>query len=368
MALDHTRDYFHASAYFFNPLDPQQTTWSIFLTRWITHFCAPAFSFLAGISAFFVGRRKRPKELSQFLIKRGLWLVFIQMTVINFAWYFNIRFYQIELDVIGSLGVSMIFLALLVRTPPKFILVFSCLMIFGHNFFDNVHFNGNFWWQVLHESVSYPFSDGYVFNIWYPLIPWIGVMSLGYWMGKFYDKSYDANKRKKLFIVLGISSIALFFLLRGFNIYGNPTSWVDYQSISKNLMSILDVNKYPPSLSFLLMTLGPTFLFLAYSEKAKGKLVSFIMVFGRVPFFYYIIHLYVIHVLAMIASALTWTGWQAMVLNEWVTDVAALDGYGFSLWVVYLIWAFIIFTLYPICKRFDRYKMSHKNKSWLSYL
>lgn len=368
MALDHTRDYFHESAFLFNPLDPQETDWPLYLTRWVTHFCAPAFSFLAGISAFFVSRRRSPLELSKFLIKRGLWLIFIQITVINFAWYFDPTFHWIELDVIASLGVSMIVLSILVHTPKSFILVFSCLLIFGHNLFDNFHFNGSPWWAILHEEGSYPIFGNFTFIIWYPLIPWIGVMSLGYWMGSFYDKSYEPIKRKKTFISLGLMSIALFIVLRGFNIYGNPTPWVDFGSISKNLMSLLDNNKYPPSLSFLLMTLGPVFLFLAYSENAKGKLVRFFMTFGRVPFFFYILHLYAIHILAMIASDLTWTGWEAMVLKEWVTDVDALVGYGFSLGAVYLIWALIIMFLYPISKKFDQYKMSHKEKEWLSYL
>lgn len=368
MALDHTRDYFHSAAFIFNPLDPQQTTWPVFLTRWITHFCAPAFSLLAGISAFFVGRRKTPHELSKFLVKRGLWLFFIQLTVIQFAWYFDPHFRWIELDVIGSLGVSMIVLAFLVHTPQKFILAFSCLTIFGHNLLDNVHFNGSVWWAVLHEEASYPLGGGYTFIIYYPLIPWIGVMSLGYWMGKFYDKAYDPGKRKRLFITLGISAMVMFIILRGFNLYGNPDPWVDYNSHSMNLMSILDTNKYPPSLSFLLITLGPFFLFMAYSENAKGKVVSILMAFGRAPFFFYIIHLYVIHALAMLATELTWTGWETMILAEWVTDVEALRGYGFSLPAVYLIWGVVIILLYPVCKKFSNYKMNHKEKQWLSYL
>jgi uncharacterized membrane protein len=368
MALDHTRDYFHADAFMFNPLDAQLTNWSIFTTRWITNFCAPAFSFLAGISAFFVGRRRSPLELSKFLFKRGLWLIFIQITIINFAWFFDPTLPAIELDVIASLGVSMIILSFLVHTPNYFILAFSCLLIFGHNFIDAVHFDGSVWWSILHEQASFPINNTYTFYVWYPLVPWVGVMSLGFWMGKLYDKTYDPSRRKKELIWLGFSAIALFIILRGLNIYGNPTPWVDLDSISKNLMSILNVHKYPPSLSYLLITLGPTFLFLAYSEKLKGSVVRFFMTFGRVPFFFYILHLYAIHLLAMLASEVTWTGWQTMLLTGWVTDVDALKGYGFSLGVVYFIWALIIIILYPICKKFDRYKMNHKEKEWLSYL
>jgi uncharacterized membrane protein len=368
MALDHTRDYFHAEAFLFNPLDSHVTDWPIYTTRWITNFCAPAFSFLAGISVFFVSKRRSPFELSKFLIKRGLWLILIQITIINFAWNFNPTFRSIELDVIASLGISMIILSFLVHTPKYFILAFSCLLIFGHNLFDSIHFNGSVWWSILHETGSFPINNSKTFSVWYPLIPWVGVMSLGFWIGKFYDKTYDPNERKKWFIWLGFSAITLFVILRGLNIYGNPIPWVDFNSISKNLMAILDTHKYPPSLSFLLMTLGPTFLFLAYSENLKGKVARFFMTFGRIPFFFYIIHLYVIHLLAMLASEITWTGWQTMLLSEWVTDVDALKGYGFSLEVVYLIWALIIIIIYPICKKFDHYKMNHKEKEWLSYL
>lgn len=369
MALDHTRDYFHASAFLFDPLNPEQTTWATYLTRWITHFCAPAFSFLAGVSAFFVARKKSGSELSMFLFKRGLWLVFIQQTIIQFAWYFSPKMNWIELDVIASLGISMMVLALLVHTSRAFILGLSLLMIFGHNMLDFLDTNESVWWAILHKWTVTPMNDYFTFAVYYPLIPWIGVMALGYWMGHhFYAKTYAPLLRKKNLNYLGLGAILLFFILRGFNLYGNPTAWEARDNISHSLMALFDVNKYPPSLSYLLITLGPALLFMANSEKLKGKLVDFIMVFGRVPFFYYILHLYAIHLGAMIAAEITWNGWETMILDEWVTDSAALDGYGFSLGVVYLIWILIIAIIYPLCKAFDRYKQSHKEKTWLSYL
>ncbi len=367
MALDHTRDFFHADVFVFGPLDPQSTTWPIYITRWITNFCAPAFSFLAGVSVFFVSNKKSPKELSAFLFKRGIWLIFIQLTLINFAWYFDMGMRYIELDVIASLGVSMIALAALVHLPKKFILVFSIVMIAGHNLLDRVNLD-TFWWAILHEQGSFPITNHFSFDVYYPLIPWIGVMSLGFSIGHFYHKSYDSNLRKKRFIWIGASAIILFLLLRVFNLYGNPTAWTDFGSFSKNLMSILNVNKYPPSLSYLLITLGPTFLLMAFSENIKGRVVDFFMVFGRVPFFFYIAHLYVIHLFAMLAAELTWTGWQTMVLDVWVVDEPALKGYGFSLIGVYFIWMLVIATLYPISRKFDRYKQNNKDKTWLSYL
>ena len=368
MALDHTRDYFHAAAFYFNPTDPAITTWPIFLTRWITHYCAPVFCFLAGISAFLVGRKKNTRELSSFLLIRGIWLIIVQMILVNFAWTFDVSFRYSELSVIWSLGISMIVLAALVHWSKTAILVFSILVIFGHNLLDSVHFENNSWWAILHESGPIRFSQEYVLYVAYPLIPWMAVMSLGYYFGALYDKQVPVIVRKKTLTIIGISCIALFIILRWSNLYGDLSTWENYNSASKTLMSFLAVTKYPPSLTFLLMTLGPSFLLLANAENLRGWIVNFFSTFGRVPFFYYIIHLYLIHFLAGIVAKLTGYGWNMMVLSDWVTDVPILKGYGFRLWGVYFIWIIVIGLLYPLCRWFDAYKLNHKEKWWLSYL
>ncbi len=367
MALDHTRDYFHFSAYYFNPADPVQTTLPIFFTRWITHFCAPTFSFLAGLSAFMAGKRKTTSQLSGFLFKRGLWLVFIEFTIVNFGWYFNIHFNSFDLIVIWSLGISMICLAALIHLPRKYILLFSLLLIFGHDLLDHIHFNGNFLWSVLHEPGLFNITDSVHLFVGYPLIPWIAVMSLGYYFGSFYDKSYDPARRKRIFNIIGLSAIILFIILRYINKYGDPFAWTHYDDFSKNLVSFLNPNKYPPSLMYLLMTLGAAFLFLANAENLKGRIVNFFSTFGRVPFFYYILHLYFIHLTAMLFAQLAGFGWQQMILTDWIDVLPSMKGYGFSLWVVYVVWAGIIILLYPFCKKFDTYKLNHKEKWWLSY-
>lgn len=177
MALDHTRDYFHYSAFFFDPTDPTQTTLPIFFTRFITHFCAPAFSFLAGLSAFMIGKRKPLNELSSFLFKRGLWLVFIELTIVNFAWYFDIGFATFGFQVIWVLGISMIFLAGLIHLPRKVILVFSIVLIFGHNLLDNIHFKNSIIWTFLHERGPFLTTPNHVFRVGYAMIPWVAVMS-----------------------------------------------------------------------------------------------------------------------------------------------------------------------------------------------
>ncbi|WP_293875224.1 heparan-alpha-glucosaminide N-acetyltransferase domain-containing protein [Flavobacterium sp.] len=368
MALDHIRDYFHYSAFFFDPADPAQSTLPIFFTRFFTHFCAPAFSFLAGLSAFMIGKRKSKSELSSFLFKRGLWLVFIEMTIVNFAWYFDVYFRSPGLLTIWSLGISMMVLATLVNLPRNFILGFSLLLIIGHNLLDTVHYNGNVLWAILHEFKFFKLTNGVKFLVAYPIIPWIAVMALGYYFGAFYDKAFDAEKRRKLLNTIGIVALIAFVILRLSNVYGDSNLFKDYGSLSKDLISFLNPSKYPPSLDYLLMTLGVAFLFLANAEKLRGKVVNFFCVFGRVPFFYYIIHLYLIHVVAVFAAYFTGFGWKALVLPIFIIRVEVLKGYGFPLWVVYCVWIGVILLLYPLCKKFDAYKQAHKEKWWLSYL
>ncbi|TAG30682.1 MAG: DUF1624 domain-containing protein [Sphingobacteriia bacterium] len=369
MAIDHVRDYFHYSAFMFDPTDPTQTTLPIFFTRFITHFCAPAFSFLAGLSAFMIGKRKSINELSSFLLKRGLWLVFVEIIIVNFGWKFDFNFTYTNLATIWQLGISMIVLAGLIYLPKKFILAFSLIIIFGHNLLDNIHFDGSYFWSMVHEPKKFEFIEGRTVLFGYSLLPWIAVMSLGYCFGSLYDATFDIQKRKRILNDLGIGSLVLFFILIAINKYGNPVKWTNYGDTTKTIMSIFDVNKYPPSLLYLLITLGGTFLFLANAEKLKGKVVDFFCVFGRVPFFYYILHIFLIHFIAVFAAEFTGFGWEIMVsMPKFVTRIETLKGYGFNLITVYIIWIVVIALLYPLCKKFDAYKQNHKEKWWLSYL
>jgi len=365
MALDHTRDYFHQTFILLDLTNPEHTNWPIYLTRWVTHFCAPAFSFLAGVSAFIVGRRKTKNELSVFLLKRGLWLVFIELTIITFAWYFDIRFRNFDLAVIWSLGISMIFLAALIHLPKNIILIIACLLIFGHNLLDTIHFDGSVWWGIVHEQSFFRLSDALSLNVIYPIVPWIGVMALGYYFGAFYTPSFEPAKRRKLFNTIAILAIALFVVIRWTNVYGDLVQWKQYGNFNMTLFSFFNLTKYPPSLLYLLVTLSGTLFFLANSENWKGRIVNFFTLFGRVPFFFYIFHLYLIRVLAMIVAELTGYGWELMVQTSFEID---LKDFGFNLGIVYLIWIGIILMLYPVCKKFDSYKQSHKDKWWLSYL
>lgn len=368
MALDHVRDYVHGPAFLFDPADPEQTTLAIFFTRWVTHFCAPAFSLLAGMSAFLVGRRKSKNELSAFLLKRGIWLIFIELTLVNFGWLFDFGHGTILLQVIWSLGISMIVLAGLVHLERRILLVLSLVLIVGHNLLDRFELNDSIVWALVHQLNIFMLSDNLMFVVGYPIIPWIAVMSLGYVLGSYYDGNVDAGTRTRTFNLMGAMAIVLFFTLRWSNVYGDPIDFQQFGVISKNLVSFLNPTKYPPSLSFLLMTLGGTLLLLANSEKWKGKAVDFISTFGRVPFFYYIIHIYLIHLIAFGLATLTGFSWQKnMVLVTWGIGENPIPGYGFPLWVVYVVWVSVILLLYPICRKFDQYKQGNKDKWWLSY-
>ncbi|HEY4323989.1 MAG TPA: heparan-alpha-glucosaminide N-acetyltransferase domain-containing protein [Mucilaginibacter sp.] len=372
MALDHVRDYLYRDSFLYDPLDFSKTSGVLFFTRWITHFCAPIFMLLAGSSAYFIGRTKTKNELSAFLFKRGLWLVFLELIVTNFAWNFNITFPMLLLITIWALGISMIVLAGMVQLPKKLIFVICIILVAGHNLLDGINIPGNtlpaFGWAVLHAQAAF-FWHKEIILVGYPIVPWIGVMPLGYLLGEWYAKGYNTEKRKKNLLLLGASCIVLFIVLRYSNIYGDPLKWSTQKDALFTFLSYLNVTKYPPSLLYLLMTLGAAFLFLSFAEKAKGAVVNVVSVYGRVPMFYYLIHIYVIHLIAMVSSAIIpGQDWKIWILDKPIWFTHDLKGYGFSLPVAYFIWIAIVVALYPLCKRYDRYKQAHKEKWWLSYL
>ncbi|MEO6453474.1 MAG: heparan-alpha-glucosaminide N-acetyltransferase domain-containing protein [Ginsengibacter sp.] len=370
MALDHTRDYFHWSAMLFDPLDLEKTSIPIFLTRWITHYCAPVFVFLAGTSAFFIGVRKGKKELSAFLLKRGLWLIVLEITVISFGWFFNIHFTLIVLQTIWALGFGMIALSALIHLPKRLILITAIAIIFGHNLLDLVHVAGQnapaLGWSLLHDPNGFVFSS-LTLIVGYPVLSWIGVMAAGYCLGELYVR-YSHEKRKKILLYLGLSAIFIFILLRFINIYGDSKPWSAQHTSAFTFFSFVNTTKYPPSLLYILMTLGPALIFLALAEKPLNRFTRIITVYGRVPLFYYVLHIYFIHLLAMLAAQLTGYNWSNMILHSFPGNIPSLRHYGFHLWFVYVVWIIIVVALYPLCKWYNKYKIVHKEKWWLSYL
>jgi len=371
MALDHVRDYFHLGAQSYDPVNMETTYPLLFFTRFITHYCAPIFVFLAGTSAFLYGAKKTKKQLFNFLITRGIWLVFIEIFVISFLWRFDVHYGFFALQVIWAIGICMILLGLLIYLPKKWILVIGLLMAFGHNLLDGIMLQGtglkSVTWYILHQGGVINLGPR-VMGFFYPIIPWVGVMALGYYFGSFYKSGFDVQLRKKLLLRLGLGSIILFLILRIINVYGDPIPWATQKNGMFTLMSFLNVYKYPPSLLYLLITLGPGFIFLYATESIQNKVTDFFLVFGRVPFFYYVLHLFMIHVAAMIGLAITGGNWHDLIFEGSAFAPSKMATYGYSMFVVYLVWIGIVLILYPICKRFMEYKVSHKEKWWLSYL
>lgn len=372
MALDHVRDYFHFGGIQGDPSNLETTTPILYFTRFITHYCAPIFVFLAGTSAFLYGRNKSKTELFKFLFTRGVWLVFLELVVNNLIWTFDLSYSFQVVQVIWAIGFSMIFLSLLIFFRIRYIVLIGLVIVGAHNLLDHIVAEGSglssLVWYALHQQKFLVLGTDRLIIFMYPLIPWIGVMALGYCFGKFYSSDFDSERRKKYLLTLGLACLALFFLLRGFNLYGDPAPWIAQDTVAKTVMSFFKVTKYPPSLSFLCITLGPAFLFLYAFEKTKNKLSDFFLVYGRVPLFYYFLHMMVIHSLALIGILLFGGDWRLMIFDASTVMSGQLAGYGYSLGVVYGVWIGVVLLLYPVCKKYMIYKANNRSKWWLSYL
>ena len=373
MALDHVRMYFGYGTWYSEPTNLTTTTPLLFFTRWITHFCAPVFILLSGTSAYLYGIKKgNIKDVSKFLLTRGLWLIFVELVIVNFAWTFDITYSFRLLQVIWAIGISMVALSALVFLPNVYIFVIGMIFVFGHNLLDSISGSGNsisaLTWYVLHQPQTVFFDSGNMVNFVYPVLPWIGLMGIGYALGTLYHQDFDADRRRKWLLRIGFFLVGLFIVLRGFNLYGEPKIWSEQSSLTYSIMSFLNTTKYPPSLHFLLMTIGPALIFLSFSEKLNNKLTTPIIVFGKVPFFFYIVHLYFIHVLAMIFIVLNGHKWDEYILSAEGIRSGALSRFGVGTEAVYIVWIIVVAALYPLCKWYQSYKQSHPENRWLSYL
>lgn len=353
MALDHTRDFFSAGG--FNPRDVTEP--ALFLTRWVTHLCAPTFIFLAGLSAFLYGRGRSAHELSRFLFVRGFWLILIEFTLIRFGWTFDLGFHRWTAGVIFAIGASMVVLAALVWLPRWAIAAVALAMIAGHNLLDGVNAGdlevGASVWHVLHQPGLVQLGEGASVYVLYPLIPWIGVMAAGYALGPVMQLEPEA--RRRLLFRLGAALTLGFVLLRASNIYGDPASWTVQAAWPATVLSFLDCEKYPPSLLYLMMTLGPAMMLLALFEHARGTFARVLTTFGQVPFFFYVVHIYFIHVIA-VATGFVMTG--AFTSNPTI---------GIGLPGIYLVWLAVLILLYPICRWFASLK-ERGTGWWWTYL
>lgn len=353
MALDHTRDFFGTGG--FNPRDVMEP--ALFLTRWVTHFCAPTFIFLAGLSAFLYGRGRSAGELSRFLLIRGFWLILIDFTLIKFGWRFEVDLYRLTAGVIFVIGASMVALAALVWLPRWAIAAVALIMLAGHNLLDSVRADelgeASWAWHVLHEPGVVPLGDGVSLYVLYPLIPWIGVMAAGYLLGPVMQ--LEGQARQRLLFRLGAAVTLGFMVLRATNLYGDPAPWTVQETWLTTLLSFLNCEKYPPSLLYLMTTLGPALMLLALFENVRGAFARLLATFGQVPFFYYVVHIYLIHLLA-VATAFAMTG----VLTSTPAISLSLAG-------VYFVWLLVLVLLYPICRWFAGVKERGRGW-WWSYL
>ena len=370
MALDHTRDFFHAQAMTGDPLNLETTTPALFFTRWITHFCAPVFVFLAGTSVFLQGQRKSKRELSGFLVKRGLWLILVELVIVTLGISFDIQYSNIFLQVIWAIGISMVLLGAAVWLPYWAILGAGLAIVLGHNLLDGAEAARNgqvgFLWSLLHRQNFVPLSSNFNLFILYPFLPWTGLMFLGYALGKVFHSSVDAAQRRKILLSLGIGALVFFGILRSGNFYGDPLPWSVQKDALYSTLSFINTQKYPPSLLFMCMTIGPALLFLAFAGRAQSRMAKIITVFGRVPFLYYILHFYLLHLLTAVFFFARGHSFGEGI-NNGLPFKFVKAGEGLELWGVYLVWLAVVTALYPVCKWFSTYKQQHR-QWWLSYL
>ena len=382
MMLDHTRDFVHSQGLLFDPTDVSRTYPILFFTRWITHFCAPLFVFLAGTGAYLQGLRGKPKgELSRFLITRGLWLIVLELTVLRVIIFFNFDFTVVTglLQVIWVIGWGMIVLAGVVYLPLPVVITLSAGMIVLHNALDGVHFTswkgpgspvpgfGASLWKVLHEpGVIFPFGyPGPATIVLYPLIPWIGVLAAGYAFGSVYR--FDEAKRRRLLFRLGGAITLGFIVLRAINLYGDPSRWSVQSSPVMTGLSFLALSKYPPSLLYLMMTLGPGMLFLGWFDaRARGAIARIFIVYGRVPLFFYIGQWIIAHTLAILAGRIAGKPIDYLFVNIGFAPEPAPNS-GFGLGTVYALWILGVVLLYPLCRWYAGVK-ARRQDWWLSYL
>ncbi len=365
MAIDHVRDFLGYPGA--NPTDLATTTVPLFFTRWITHFCAPVFFLLTGTGAYLALGRKSKPELSRFLITRGLWLIFVELVPLRcLGWQFNFDYRVTFIFVLCALGGSMIVLSALVYLPDWLVVTFGVLLIATHNLLDRIS-SANPAWVILHSPNFLLNTPNHVVFVAYPLIPWVGVTAVGYGLGEIYR--WPPGRRQALLLRLGMFCIAAFVVLRWINVYGDPSRWSVQKSAVFTVLSFLNTTKYPPSLLFLLMTLGPAMLGLWAFDRGTPRALRPVLIFGKVPMFYYVLHVPLIHVIAIIICYARYGHVYWMFQSPSLGDfpVTTPPGWGFSLPTIYLVWAIVVVTLYPLCHWFAALKQ-RRSDAWLSYL
>ena len=363
MALDHTRDFFGRPG---SPTNLASASAALFFTRWITNFCAPVFFLLTGAGARLSLRKQSRSELSRFLFTRGLWLIFLELVLFRcLVVQFNFDYHVTAITVLWALGWAMIGLSALVHLPPSVVTGFGVVMIATHNLFDSVT-SSNPLWTILHSPNIILSTPTHTVFVAYPLIPWIGVTAVGYGLGQIYG--WTSDRRRTFLLRLGIALTIGFVVLRAINSYGDPFRWTTQPSAAFTVLSFLNTTKYPPSLLFLLMTLGPALIFLWAVDTHTPRLLRPALIIGKVPLFYYVLHFTFIHILAVILcyaryGHIHWMFQSPSLANFPITQP---PGWGLALPFVYLIWAVVVIAMYPLCRWFAAVKQ-RSGAPWLSY-
>ena len=369
MALDHIRDLMHTTSLTQDPTDLATTTPALFMTRWITHLCAPIFVFLAGTSVYLVLKKQQNiTETRNFLLTRGLWLILLELSIISFGIWFDVYFRTFLLQVIYTIGAGFIILSLMLKLSPRTIGGIGLTIILLHNAIPVLNiedFTGRFFWALFFSPNFFQFSSQVSVIVMYPVIPWLGIMLFGFATGQLFELS--DKKRPNVFFLISLSLLLVFIVLRTFNLYGDPALWAPQKNTTYSIMSFMNVTKYPPSLLFTSVTLGIMFLVLALTDKLNNSFIRFFVNYGRVPLFFYILHWYVVHIFMFVMVFLQGATWNDLQFGGFNFGRPA-TGVGLELPFIYLVWLAIICLFYPLCQWYGQYKAAHRDKKWLSYL
>ncbi|MBD2704853.1 DUF1624 domain-containing protein [Spirosoma sp. BT702] len=368
MPLDHVRDLLHITSLSQSPTDLTTTTPALFFTRWVTHLCAPTFVFLSGTSAFLSMNAKKDLAATRhFLLSRGIWLVLLEFTLVNFGIWFDPHFNVLIFEVIAAIGVGFLILSLLLKLPPRTVGLIGGLIVALHALVSLIPVPENVVLKVLlslFSPMAFPYGSGKLFLMGYPLVPWLGIMLIGYGAGYFFEST--ENGQRRIFLKLGLLSLGLFLALRVVNIYGDSVNWATNKNLLYTLLSFVNVTKYPPSLQFCLLFLGIMFLILSRVQGLKNGYVDRISVYGKTPLFYFLVHWYLIHPLVFVMVFLQ--GFKSSDLVFGSNFGRPKTGSGVELWAIYLIWVFIVLVMYPLCQWYGNYKERHKEQTWLRYI
>lgn len=368
MALDHVRDLLHTSSLSQSPTDLTTTTPALFFTRWVTYLCAPTFVFLSGTSAFLsMNAKQNLADTRRFLVSRGIWLMVVEFSMVNFGLWFDPNFSILIFEVIAAIGVGFLILSALLPLSSQTITFIGVMIVVLHGLVALIPAPESVFLKVLLSLFSpsaFPYGTGKLFLVAYPPIPWLGIMLIGYGAGTFF--TLPEKSQQKIFLKLGLLSLLLFSLLRASNLYGDPVNWVTQKTTLYTFLAFINVTKYPPSLQFCLLFLGIMFLILSLVQGLKNKWTGILCVYGKTPLFYFLVHWYVIHPLVFVMVFLQ--GFKPSDLVFGSNFGRPKTGSGVELWAIYLIWGFIVLVMYPLCKRYGSYKERHKEQTWLRYI